>query len=72
MPASPNIARARKSTNAALFEALRLAIESSLNLPWSNTDTWAELRSTSQRVEQLGFSIPSWVTVMSKVTTRGD
>ena len=68
-PASPDIARARGSTNAALFNALHLAIESSLSLPWSNMDTWAKLRPISQHAQQLGFSVPYWVTVMSKVTT---
>ena len=68
-PASPDIARARGSTKAALLDALHLAIESLLSLPWSNMDTWAKLRPISQQAQQLRFSVPSWVTVLSEVTT---
>ena len=65
----PDIARARGSAKAALLSALHLAIESALHLPWSNMDTWGKLQPISQQAQQLGFSVPSWVTAMNEVTT---
>ena len=69
IPAPPHTARARGTENATRLDALHLAIESSLRLSWSDTDTWAGLQSVSQQAEHLGFSIPPWITVMNKVTT---
>ena len=69
VPAPPHTARTRGHVNVARLDALRLAIESSLHLSWSDMDTWTELQSISQQAKPLGFSVPPWVKVMDKVIT---
>ena len=69
IPPPPDVARARGSTKAALLDALHLAIESVMHLPWSTIDTWDKLRPIAQQAQHLGFLVPPWVHAMADVTT---